>query len=314
MRLVASPQLSAETSSGCYALPLFSLAAAGSLTTCARADGHAWFNYTFLTLKERDNETGLDYFLARYYSSTQGRFTSPDEFTGGPDELYDFVDAAAENPTFYADLTNPQSLNKYQYTYNNPLNMVDPDGHCPEGAAGVLCRVAPVVISIPGLREVAAGAAAVVILAHAFDAIPGDKTAGDGSCPSCERSLKAGQQRMEQNEQKAQDNSGNQTGRGSQNPNTAEAAKEGREQHKDFAEKVKAKPGWKSEPKVTDPKTGRSVKPDAVTPRGRPVELKPNTPSGRAQGRRQLPGQERATGKRGRVVYYEPKRKKPEPE
>jgi RHS repeat-associated protein len=40
------------------------------------------------TDKERDAETGLDYFLARYYSSTQGRFTSPDEFSGGPDELY----------------------------------------------------------------------------------------------------------------------------------------------------------------------------------------------------------------------------------
>jgi RHS repeat-associated protein len=38
--------------------------------------------------KERDIETGLDYFLARYYSSTLGRFTSPDEFTGGPDELF----------------------------------------------------------------------------------------------------------------------------------------------------------------------------------------------------------------------------------
>jgi RHS repeat-associated protein len=73
----------------------------------------------------------LDYFLARYYSSTQGRFTSPDEFTGGPDELFIFADAASANPTFYADLTNPQSLNKYQYTYNNPLRYTDPDGHCP---------------------------------------------------------------------------------------------------------------------------------------------------------------------------------------
>jgi RHS repeat-associated protein len=81
------------------------------------------------TGKERDSETGLDYFEARYYGSVYGRFTSPDEFTGGPDELYDFADVASDNPIFYADLTDPQSLNKYQYCYNNPLTTVDPDGH-----------------------------------------------------------------------------------------------------------------------------------------------------------------------------------------
>lgn len=96
------------------------------------------------TSKERDNETGLDYFLARYYSSTQGRFTSPDEFQGGPDELYDFAVNASANPTFYADLANPQSLNKYQYTYNNPTNLGDPDGHCPPclAAAAVVVLIA----------------------------------------------------------------------------------------------------------------------------------------------------------------------------
>jgi RHS repeat-associated protein len=81
------------------------------------------------TQKERDTESGLDYFLARYYSSAQGRFTSPDEFTGGPDEFYDFADKSAVNPTFYGDLSDPQSLNKYQYCYNNPLLYIDPNGH-----------------------------------------------------------------------------------------------------------------------------------------------------------------------------------------
>ena len=43
--------------------------------------------------------------------------------------MYDFVKDAADNPTFYAELENPQSLNKYQCTYNNPLVFVDADGH-----------------------------------------------------------------------------------------------------------------------------------------------------------------------------------------
>jgi RHS repeat-associated protein len=84
------------------------------------------------TSKERDAETGLDYFLARYYSSIQGRFTSPDEFQGGPREIFVL---GSGNPTKqalpYADITNPQSLNKYVYSYNNPLRYTDPDGHIP---------------------------------------------------------------------------------------------------------------------------------------------------------------------------------------
>jgi RHS repeat-associated protein len=83
------------------------------------------------TRKERDEESGLDYFLARYYSSAQGRFTSTDEFTGGPDDLFDFADYASANPMLYASPGNPQSLNKYQYCYQNPFRYIDPDGHDP---------------------------------------------------------------------------------------------------------------------------------------------------------------------------------------
>jgi RHS repeat-associated protein len=68
------------------------------------------------TGKERDAETGLDYFGARYFSGAQGRFTSPD---------WSEVPQAVP----YADLTNPQSLNLYSYVLNNPLRAADPDGH-----------------------------------------------------------------------------------------------------------------------------------------------------------------------------------------
>lgn len=99
-------------------------------TRGSRARAGAGSTYAFLTQKERDNETGLDYFLARYHSSTQGRFTSPDEFSGGPDELYVLGSGDQEKQALpYAEITNPQSLNKYTYCYNNPLRYVDPDGH-----------------------------------------------------------------------------------------------------------------------------------------------------------------------------------------
>jgi RHS repeat-associated protein len=65
------------------------------------------------TGKERDAETGLDYFGARYFSGAQGRFTSPDQI----------------NVT-KARLLNPSNtLNKYAYAANNPLKFVDPDGN-----------------------------------------------------------------------------------------------------------------------------------------------------------------------------------------
>ena len=65
------------------------------------------------TGKERDTESGNDYFGARYYSSMQGRFMSPDSLG-------------------YQVADDPQSLNLYTYVMNNPLTGIDTDGHAPE--------------------------------------------------------------------------------------------------------------------------------------------------------------------------------------
>nr|WP_252263704.1 RHS repeat-associated core domain-containing protein [Paracidobacterium acidisoli] len=73
------------------------------------------------TGKERDTESGNDYFGARYYSNAMGRFMSPD---------FDDLDDGGPEPVPYADLENPQTLNLYEYAGNNPLIHIDADGHC----------------------------------------------------------------------------------------------------------------------------------------------------------------------------------------
>lgn len=62
------------------------------------------------TDKERDNETGLDFFGARFYSSVQGRFTTPDPLQASARSL------------------QPQSWNRYTYVLNRPLCLIDPNG------------------------------------------------------------------------------------------------------------------------------------------------------------------------------------------
>jgi|ERR1700727_1409353 RHS repeat-associated protein len=64
------------------------------------------------TGKERDSESGLDDFGARYYASTMGRFMKPD-----PNQTSGFE-----------HMRDPQSWNGYSIARNNPLVYVDPDG------------------------------------------------------------------------------------------------------------------------------------------------------------------------------------------
>jgi RHS repeat-associated protein len=65
------------------------------------------------TGKERDSESGNDYFGARYYASSMGRFMSPDPW----------LDSARPE--------NPQTWNRYSYALNSPLNNVDRNGLWP---------------------------------------------------------------------------------------------------------------------------------------------------------------------------------------
>jgi RHS repeat-associated protein len=75
----------------------------GELSFIANDSNH----YKF-TGKERDTETQLDYFGARYYSNALGRFISTDP-----------------GPYIRSD---PQTWNRYAYTRNNPHKYIDPDG------------------------------------------------------------------------------------------------------------------------------------------------------------------------------------------
>ena len=68
------------------------------------------FSPSRFTGKERDAESGNDYFGARYYASSMGRFMSPDPLlsSGVP--------------------SDPQTWNRYTYGMNNPLRVIDPTG------------------------------------------------------------------------------------------------------------------------------------------------------------------------------------------
>ena len=71
---------------------------------------------SIFTGKERDAESGNDYFGARYYASNSGRFLTPD-WSAVPWNIP------------YSNLANPQSLDLYVYGANNPLRFQDLDGH-----------------------------------------------------------------------------------------------------------------------------------------------------------------------------------------
>jgi RHS repeat-associated protein len=81
-------------------------------------------SYKF-TQKERDRESGLHYFEARYLTGGLARFMTQDPKYANPDAL------AAEDAAAF--LATPQTMNMYAYAGNNPLSYVDPTGLDVEG-------------------------------------------------------------------------------------------------------------------------------------------------------------------------------------
>jgi RHS repeat-associated protein len=80
--------------------------------------GDPWYdtlasNKWKFTTYERDSESQNDYAMARFYVNRNGRFTSPDPLSGS--------------------VGNPQSLNRYAYGANDPINSIDPTGQAVYG-------------------------------------------------------------------------------------------------------------------------------------------------------------------------------------
>jgi RHS repeat-associated protein len=123
--LGSSRVMTTSTGTVCYDADFYPFGGERTVTsTCAQ-------NYKCQG-KERDAETNNDDFGARYYSSQFGRWLSPDW-------------SSVPAPIPYADLTNPQTLNLYQFVKNDPETFADVDGHlycvggtaaCPGGSAG----------------------------------------------------------------------------------------------------------------------------------------------------------------------------------
>jgi RHS repeat-associated protein len=82
-------------------------------TFCSVSSTSHWDSWQIYDGTASGRLVGLDYFESRYFSSAQGRFTSPDD------------------PIEGAYPENPQSFNRYSYALNNPLILNDPDGHDP---------------------------------------------------------------------------------------------------------------------------------------------------------------------------------------
>ncbi len=271
--------------------------------------------------ERHDAETGLVYLNARYLDPIIGRFTSPDWWD--------------------PDLPGV-GTNRYAYSANDPINKSDPNGHMFDTSPfdGLDSGDS----DNPGHSELDAGIDNDTS-APDIGSVLGDSNDEEEAGPSFGPSFSVGssprgaiQGPAENTRDVAQSRGGPAPGgipaatphgprsRGGRVPDSgvpgtsgagpsaalkrrggeSSKAKTGRQKHTELEQKVQQKPGWVDRPRFIDPVTGKNLIPDVQTRKGYLLDLKPNTPSGRATGRRQMKKYEKATGRRGRVIYYDP--------
>jgi hypothetical protein len=99
--------------------------------------------------------------------------------------------------------------------------------------------------------------------------------------------------------------------RGTRNPKVEKAVRRGLKAHEKLKKMVDGKPGWDNNPKLHEKATSSNLRPDVRTKKGRYLEFKPDTESGRQKGRRQTQRYRDAPGEGGEKIRVKPMHHRP---
>lgn len=236
---------------------------------------------------EEDPETSLAYMQQRYFDPESGRFLSNDPVAttddGGGFNRYVY---ANDNPYRYTDPTGAEGVG----FWNDGENFATADQNNGLHLSNVPGNLEFTAESLPGVGD--------ILAAKNFADHPSWLNAGIVAASFIDL---GGVAKGIADALKVEKAAAESVARGGESA----AAAAGRQAHRELAERVAQKAGWRSEPRLIGA-DGKVYKPDVVTPNGRILELKPNTPSGRAAGERQIRNYEKQLGMPGRVIYYDP--------